>query len=99
MYCVICRFQAGAVITELNLRAMQMGNGSDQRKAEAAAGHAAAGFKPTEASEDILAFLDTNTRPVIAYHRHGLPAFFIQGHPDLCSGRCMTEGIQTVRPC
>jgi len=53
-----------------------------KRKAKSATGRAAAGFEAMELPEDISAFLDRNSQPVIVYHYNGSSAFFFQRCPD-----------------
>lgn len=58
-------FQAGIVVGERDLCAVQVCDGGDDGEAQAAAGRIAAGLKAIESLEDVLALLLRNSPPAI----------------------------------
>ena len=64
-------FEARCVVDHFNMCPMQTGDGGDETEAEPVAGSAATSFKPVEAFEDMLIFIDGNSRPVIGNRNDG----------------------------
>src|ERR1700737_1686361 len=57
--------KAGLVVNHLGTSLMEMGNGGDKAETEPIARRVAASFKPVKALEDVLAFIEGNSGPVI----------------------------------
>ncbi len=63
--------EAGGVVGQLDTGAVEPGDRGDQAEAEPVAGRAAAAFQPVEALEDLLTFVDRDSRPVIGNRNNG----------------------------
>src|ERR1700694_2446989 len=63
--------KAGLVVNHLGTSLMEMGNGGDKAETEPIARRVAASCKPVKALEDVLAFIEGNSGPVIRDRNDG----------------------------
>jgi hypothetical protein len=64
--------EPGGVIGHLDSRAVEAGNGSDQTEAQPIAGRAATAFQPVKALENLLTFVDGDSRAIVGNRNDGI---------------------------
>ena len=64
-------FEARRVVDHFDTSPMETGDGGDEAETETVARRAAAVFEPVKALEDVLTFVDRNSRPVIGDRNDG----------------------------
>ena len=72
---------------------METGDGGDKAEAEPVAGSAATSFKPVEALEDVLIFIDGNSRSVIGDRNDGTAVGLFDLYGYLTRGTAMFYGV------
>ena len=86
-------FETRRVVTHLDLSPMETGDGGDKAEAEPVAGSAAASFKPVEALEDVLTFIDGNSRPVIGDRNDGTAIVLLTSTVTRPAVTAMFDGV------
>src|SRR5215475_4441509 len=64
--------EAGGVVGHLDSSAVEAGNGSDQTEAQPVAGRAATALQPVKALEDLLTFVEGNSRSIVGNRNDGI---------------------------
>ena len=64
--------ETGAIVGHLDPSSVQIGHGRDEAEAKAVAGAVAANLEAVKPPQDVLAFIDRNSRPAIGHRNNGL---------------------------
>ena len=75
--------ETGGVVCHLDASAVKVGDSCDEAKAKAVAGALAAALEAIKPPEDVLAFLDRNSRAVIGNRKNGSVGVAEDGDRDL----------------
>jgi hypothetical protein len=86
-------FEARYVVDHFNASPMETGDGGGEAEAEPVAGSAATSFKPVEALEDVLIFIDGNSRSVIGDRNDGTAVGLFDLYGYLTRVTAMFDGV------
>ena len=86
-------FQARCVVDHFNVSRMETGDGGDEAEAEPVARSAATSFKTVKAFEDVLIFIEGNSRPVIGDRNDGAAVALFGFHSNMTRVTAMFYGV------
>jgi hypothetical protein len=86
-------FESRYVVAQCNMNPMEAGNSGDKAETEPVSGSAATLFKPIKALEDMLIFIDGNSRTVVGNRNDGTAGALFDFYGHLIRVTTIFDGV------